>query len=179
MRFAIEIFLQMSVIGCGHRSWNEGEQLKSLSKLVTVSIPVTCHFARKNLGFSYESDTATSQHQLQSYESKDYSEFEQIDWFRGNPGTLVIEVKRFEVNKKGFHLAFRDQGSCLIISSLEVYYKSCPETITSFIHLPETFIKEDDENRGRVEVEGECLPMLLLYIRSVMVHQSVNVNKTG
>merc|ERR1719244_2507105 len=43
----------MSVIGCGHRSWNEGGRLKSLSDLLTVSITVmTCHFAKKNLCFS-------------------------------------------------------------------------------------------------------------------------------
>jgi len=106
--------------------------------------------------FLHDSDSATTQQQLQSWESKDYAQLEQIGWFRRDSGGYV-NIKRFGVNKEGFHLAFRDQGSCLSISSIKVYYKSCPETIIDFIHLPETLINEDANSRRKVEVEGECV----------------------
>ena len=51
-------------------------------------------------------------------------------------------------------MAIRDQGSCLHISKIRVYYKYCPEANIEFIHLPETLI---DGDATEVEVEGECV----------------------
>jgi len=102
--------------------------------------------------FLHESDTATIQDELESWESKDYTELKEIGWLRRNDRS----IEPFGTNKKGFYLAIRDQGSCLSISSIKVYYYSCPEATIDFLHLPETFITH---GQGKdFEVEGECVP---------------------
>ena len=103
--------------------------------------------------FLHESDTATIQDELESWEPKDYAELKEIGWFRTN---RHIEPTIFGTNKKGFYLAIRDQGSCLSISSIKVYYHPCPEATIDFLHLPETLITHS-QGKG-FEVEGECVP---------------------
>ena len=72
--------------------------------------------------FLYESESSKSQHELRSWESEDYAELKEIDTFgRTRNDFYESYYRRFQVNKKGFHLAIRDQGSCLHISKIRVY----------------------------------------------------------
>jgi len=42
------------------------------------------------------------------------------------------------VTKKGVYFAFRDQGACISILAIKVYYISCPEISVNFAHFPAT-----------------------------------------
>ncbi|XP_043470150.1 ephrin type-A receptor 4-A isoform X4 [Leptopilina heterotoma] len=60
---------------------------------------------------------------------------------RFNTNTEVIintEVKSIPVTKKGVYFAFRDQGACISILAIKVYYISCPEVSVNFAHFPKT-----------------------------------------
>ncbi|XP_015609289.1 ephrin type-B receptor 1 isoform X3 [Cephus cinctus] len=60
---------------------------------------------------------------------------------RFNTNTEVIintEVKSIPVTKKGVYFAFRDQGACISILAIKVYYISCPEVSVNFAHFPAT-----------------------------------------
>ena len=101
--------------------------------------------------FLHQSDNSTIQHQLQSW---DYAELEEIGRFYQWDTERYYNTKRFGVNKTGFYLAINDQGSCLSIKSIKVFYKACPEATIDFVHLPETLI---NRNRDIIEAEGECV----------------------
>ncbi|XP_046623821.1 eph receptor tyrosine kinase isoform X10 [Neodiprion pinetum] len=60
---------------------------------------------------------------------------------RFNTNTQEIintEVKSIPVTKKGVYFAFRDQGACISILAIKVYYISCPEVSVNFAHFPAT-----------------------------------------
>uniref|UniRef100_A0A8D8YG78 receptor protein-tyrosine kinase n=1 Tax=Cacopsylla melanoneura TaxID=428564 RepID=A0A8D8YG78_9HEMI len=60
---------------------------------------------------------------------------------RFNTNTEVninTEVKSIPVTKKGVYFAFRDQGACISLLAIKVYYITCPETTINFAHFPAT-----------------------------------------
>ena len=72
-----------------------------------------------------------------------------------NEVIINTEVRSVEVNKKGLYFAFRDQGACLSLLAIKVYYQTCPEITKSFATFPET-------PTGRTEAaiektDGECV----------------------
>ncbi|CAF0874300.1 unnamed protein product [Didymodactylos carnosus] len=52
----------------------------------------------------------------------------------------VVNVKSrgIAINKKGFYIAFRDQGACISLLYVKIYYRLCEEKIISLIRFPET-----------------------------------------
>ncbi|XP_066998191.1 ephrin type-A receptor 5 isoform X2 [Anabrus simplex] len=60
---------------------------------------------------------------------------------RFNTNSEVIintEVKSIPVTKKGVYFAFRDQGACISLLAIKVYYITCPEVTVNFAHFPTT-----------------------------------------
>ncbi|XP_014233139.1 ephrin type-B receptor 1-B isoform X2 [Trichogramma pretiosum] len=60
---------------------------------------------------------------------------------RFNSNTEVIintEIKSIPVTKKGVYFAFRDQGACISLLAIKVYYISCPEISINFARFPAT-----------------------------------------
>jgi len=60
---------------------------------------------------------------------------------RFNTNTEVIintEVKSIPVTKKGVYFAFRDQGACISLLAIKVYYITCPAVTVNFAHFQTT-----------------------------------------
>ncbi|KAL7726690.1 hypothetical protein ACLKA6_012769 [Drosophila palustris] len=51
---------------------------------------------------------------------------------------INTEVKSIAVNKKGVYFAFRDQGACISVLAVKVYYITCPAVTENFAHFNET-----------------------------------------
>lgn len=51
---------------------------------------------------------------------------------------INTEVKSIPVNKKGVYFAFRDQGACISLLAIKVYYITCPEVTINFAKFPAT-----------------------------------------
>lgn len=51
---------------------------------------------------------------------------------------INVEVKSIAVTKKGVYFAFRDQGACISILAVKVYYITCPAITVNFAHFNET-----------------------------------------
>ncbi|GAB0091168.1 ephrin type-B receptor 1-B [Sergentomyia squamirostris] len=51
---------------------------------------------------------------------------------------INAEVKSIAVTKKGVYFAFRDQGACISILAVKVYYITCPAVTVNFAHFNET-----------------------------------------
>lgn len=47
-------------------------------------------------------------------------------------------MKSIPVTKKGVYFAFRDQGACISILAVKVYYITCPAIRVNFAHFNET-----------------------------------------
>ena len=89
----------------------------------------------------YEFDAAT--HQPPPWEPEAYKLIDRIaadeGRFQYNSEVIInTEVRSVEVNKKGIYFAFRDQGACLSLLAIKVYYKTCPEVTASFARYPVT-----------------------------------------
>jgi ephrin-B len=63
---------------------------------------------------------------------------------------INTETRSVEVNKKGVYFAFRDQGACLSLLAIKVYYKTCPEITASFATYPETPTGKDEGSIDKV-----------------------------
>ncbi|XP_013792888.1 ephrin type-B receptor 1-like, partial [Limulus polyphemus] len=69
---------------------------------------------------------------------------------------INTEIRSVPVTKKGVYFAFRDQGACLSLIAIKVYYMICPNITVNFAFFP-------DSPTGRevteiLEVEGQCEP---------------------
>lgn len=51
---------------------------------------------------------------------------------------INTEVKSIAVTKKGVYFAFRDQGACISVLAVKVYYITCPSVTENFAHFNET-----------------------------------------
>jgi len=106
----------------------------------------------------YEFDAAT--HQPPPWEPEAYKLIDRIAADEGrftNNNEVIIntEVRSVEVNKKGVYFAFRDQGACLSLLAIKVYYKTCPEITQRFASYPET---PTGKTEGAIDkVHGECV----------------------
>ena len=58
------------------------------------------------------------------------------------------------MTKKGVYFAFRDQGACLSLLAVKVYYLTCPEITVGFAHYPET--ATGTEVSSIEKVIGQC-----------------------
>ena len=52
--------------------------------------------------------------------------------------TVITENFGFNTEESGFYLAFRDPGTCMIISRLVVFYYACPSETIDLVVRPET-----------------------------------------
>jgi len=106
----------------------------------------------------YEFDAAI--HQPPPWEPEAYKLIDRIAADEGrftNNNEVIIntETRSVEVNKKGVYFAFRDQGACLSLLAIKVYYKTCPEITQSFATYPET---PTGKTEGSIDkVHGSCV----------------------
>ncbi|XP_064459535.1 ephrin type-B receptor 2-like isoform X3 [Ornithodoros turicata] len=68
---------------------------------------------------------------------------------------INTEVRSVPVTKKGIYFAFRDQGACMSLIAVKVYYIVCPNVTTSLAHFPET--PTASEVTAIVATEGQCV----------------------
>ncbi|GIY55178.1 hypothetical protein CEXT_373122 [Caerostris extrusa] len=50
---------------------------------------------------------------------------------------INTEVRSVPITKKGVYFAFRDQGACLSLIAIKVYYITCPSVTLNFAYFPE------------------------------------------
>ncbi|XP_058037932.1 ephrin type-B receptor 4 isoform X3 [Ahaetulla prasina] len=78
---------------------------------------------------------------------------------RKRPGTEAsgkVNVKTLRVgplSKTGFYLAFQDQGACMALLSVRLFYKKCPAVTVNFTLFQETVPRE-----LVMPVTGQCVP---------------------
>jgi len=51
---------------------------------------------------------------------------------------INTEVRNVPVSKKGVYFAIRDQGACISLLAIKIYYVSCPNVTLNFARFPET-----------------------------------------
>ncbi|XP_077533315.1 eph receptor tyrosine kinase isoform X8 [Haemaphysalis longicornis] len=106
----------------------------------------------------YEFDAATRE--PPPWEPESYRPVDRIaadeGRFTSNAEVIInTEVRSVPVTKKGVYFAFRDQGACLSLIAVKVYYIVCPNVTTSLAHFPET--PTASEVTAIVTAEGQCV----------------------
>lgn len=89
----------------------------------------------------YEFDAATREPppwEPESYKQIDVIAADEGRFTNSNEVIINTETRSVEVHKKGIYFAFRDQGACLSLLAVKVYYLKCPEVTVGFAHYPET-----------------------------------------
>ncbi|XP_063865644.1 ephrin type-B receptor 1-B-like isoform X8 [Scylla paramamosain] len=86
----------------------------------------------------YEFDAATKEPPF--WEPESYKLIDRIAADEGrftNSADIIInaEVRSIPVTKKGVYFAFRDQGACISLLAIKVYYITCPEITKAFTHF--------------------------------------------
>ena len=69
--------------------------------------------------------------------------------------TINHETRYIPVTRNGVYFAFLDQGACVTLMAVRIYYIICPAVISEFAWFPNTTTAT--ETATVVEVEGECV----------------------
>lgn len=92
-------------------------------------------------GFSWQVDTVAAEHLTRKRPGAEAT------------GKVNIKTLRLgPLSKAGFYLAFQDQGACMALLSLHLFYKKCSRLVTNLTYFPETVPRE-----LVVPVAGSCV----------------------
>lgn len=106
----------------------------------------------------YEFDTATKE--PPPWEPDSYKLIDRIAADEGrftSTSEVIIntEIRSVEVTKRGVFFAFRDQGACLSLIAIKVYYVTCPNLTANFAYFPDT--PTGREVTAIVAAKGQCV----------------------
>ncbi len=120
----------------------------------------------------YEFDAATREPppwQPESYKQIDVIAADEGRFTNNNEVIINTETRSIDVTKKGVYFAFRDQGACLSLLAVKVYYLKCPEITVGFARYPET--ATGSMLTSIEKIPGRCVE------NSVAVHDPHNLCK--
>jgi hypothetical protein len=76
--------------------------------------------------------------------------------FTSNSEVIInTEVRSISMTKRGVHFAFRDQGACLSLISIKIYFIVCSRVVSGLAVFPET--PTGQELTSFVTVNGACV----------------------
>nr|XP_021483371.1 ephrin type-B receptor 4 [Meriones unguiculatus] len=111
--------------------------------------------------FYYESEADTATAHTPAWMENPYIKVDTVaaeHLTRKRPGaeaTGKVNIKTLRLgplSKAGFYLAFQDQGACMALLSLHLFFKKCPRLVTNLTSFPETVPRE-----LVVPVAGSCV----------------------
>lgn len=111
--------------------------------------------------FYYESEADTATAHTPAWMENPYIKVDTVaaeHLTRKRPGaeaTGKVNIKTLRLgplSKAGFYLAFQDQGACMALLSLHLFYKKCSRLVTNLTYFPETVPRE-----LVVPVAGSCV----------------------
>ncbi|XP_023213804.1 ephrin type-B receptor 1-like, partial [Centruroides sculpturatus] len=106
----------------------------------------------------YEFDAATKE--PPPWEPESYKLIDRIAADEGrftSTSEVIIntETRSIPITKKGVYFAFRDQGACLSLIAIKIYYVTCPNVTRNFAYFPST--PTGKEVTAIVPAEGQCV----------------------
>uniref|UniRef100_A0A2K5DHQ6 receptor protein-tyrosine kinase n=1 Tax=Aotus nancymaae TaxID=37293 RepID=A0A2K5DHQ6_AOTNA len=134
----------------------------SFTMLECLSLPRAGHSCKETFTvFYYESDADTATALTPAWMENPYIKVDTVaaeHLTRKRPGaeaTGKVNVKMLRLgplSKAGFYLAFQDQGACMALLSLHLFYKKCAQLTVNLTRFPETVPRE-----LVVPVAGSCV----------------------
>ncbi|XP_048476003.1 ephrin type-B receptor 3-like [Rhincodon typus] len=111
--------------------------------------------------YYYESDSDSATQGSPAWMENPYVKVDTVaadsvfpDKKRGRANTKTLHLG--PLNRNGFYLAFQDQGACMALLSVRVYFKKCPAMVSGFASFPETVTGA--EPTSLVIAPGTCIP---------------------
>ncbi|CAL4073921.1 unnamed protein product [Meganyctiphanes norvegica] len=106
----------------------------------------------------YEFDAATREPPFwepESYKLIDRIAADEGRFTNSNEVIINTEIRSIPVRKKGVYFAFRDQGACISLLAIKVYYITCPEITKNFAYFPAT--PTGSEVTSIEQAKGTCV----------------------
>lgn len=72
-----------------------------------------------------------------------------------NNAVINTEIRDIPVTNNGVYFAFLDEGACVTLTSVRVYYIICPEIVQDFAYFPNTTTSRQEAQV--VRTEGVCV----------------------
>jgi hypothetical protein len=96
--------------------------------------------------YIHETDSENNSHVWSSYKLVDIiagNRFTSNNYGSQSPSnannlTVNVKTRGISVNKNGFYIAFRDQGACISLLYVKIFYRLCQDTSIGLIDFPET-----------------------------------------
>ncbi|XP_064234065.1 LOW QUALITY PROTEIN: ephrin type-B receptor 4-like [Aotus nancymaae] len=134
----------------------------SFTMLECLSLPRAGHSCKETFTvFYYESDADAAMALMPAWMENPYIKVDTVateHLTQKRPGaeaTGKVNVKMLrlgQLSKAGFYLAFQDQGACMALLSLHLFYKKCAQLTVNLTRFPETVPRE-----LVVPVAGSCV----------------------
>ncbi|XP_006821187.1 ephrin type-B receptor 1-B [Saccoglossus kowalevskii] len=109
--------------------------------------------------YYYETDSDNADQNWPPWSSPPYNKVDRIaadGRFTHDTEVINTKTRHFgPITRNGFYLAFQDQGSCLAILKLKVYYLACQEITMNFAYFPKT--PAGPKSTALVQVTGDCI----------------------
>ena len=69
---------------------------------------------------------------------------------------IILILTHICKNRKGLYIAINNQGACLSIQKIRIFYNYCPEVTRNLVSFPKTV--SGNRNSDLFKVEGKCAP---------------------
>ena len=127
------------------------------------SIPGSFQICKESFElYFYESDTDDATNMFPPWTPEAYTKVNRIaadGWFSdpNTPAYMVVNRadEHFPVTRGGFYIGIRDQGACMALLNIEVYYVVCPFVVNNFARFEKTMTASQEA--GLVPVYGLCV----------------------
>ncbi|XP_014679783.1 PREDICTED: ephrin type-B receptor 2-like, partial [Priapulus caudatus] len=108
----------------------------------------------------YESEFDFSSTEMPTWNTKTYRMIDRIAADKGrfsdnNEIVVNVEQTSVRVGKKGVFIAFQDEGACLSLLAIRVYYKACPLNVSNYAVFPQT--PTGEEVSSVKQADGTCV----------------------
>nr|KAG5691375.1 hypothetical protein BaRGS_008107 [Batillaria attramentaria] len=112
--------------------------------------------------YYYEADSDFANERKPTWDASTYQLIDKVaaDHLYENPTHFTINTETRDVNLnpqiRGVYFAFQDEGACVTLTSIRVYYVTCPAITVNFAHFTE--VPAGSQDQGVEEYSGVCVP---------------------
>ncbi|XP_025080745.1 ephrin type-B receptor 1-B-like isoform X2 [Pomacea canaliculata] len=133
----------------------------SMRKCSRITDPANLQQCKETFNlYYYEADSDFANEMMPTWDSSTYTVIDKVA-----ADFLYEDTKDFRINTesrsvtlrglRGVYFAFQDEGSCVTLTSIRVYYITCPDITLNFAFFKEVPAGSD---HGVEEYEGVCVP---------------------
>ncbi|XP_045163491.2 ephrin type-B receptor 1-B-like isoform X2 [Mercenaria mercenaria] len=134
----------------------------TMRKCVKHSDPVLIQQCKETFNlYSYQADRDIANKEMPSWDDTSYQLVNKIpaQYLGESASDVLLNTATSFISLtpglRGIYFSFQDEGACVSLVSIKVYFKQCPQTIQNYAEFPATPTGKD--HTSSVEREGKCV----------------------